>query len=112
MSIKRRVLSASLWSLVGGGGHQAISFFVFIYLARQLSPADIGLMAFAMVFLDVLAAVSRFGQVETLQRYVHLDDRVTSTAFWILTLGGTASFISVLLIASILRVSTDHSAVC
>jgi len=103
MNIKRRVLSASLWSLAGSGGQQAISFLLFIYLARELGPADIGLIALAIVFLDILGTMSRCGQVEALQRYANLEDRVTSTSFWLLTLGGTVSFLSILLIGFALR---------
>lgn len=110
MNIKRRILSASLWSLLGNGGQQAISFFLFIYLARQLSPVDVGLIALAMVFLDILASVSRCGQVDTLQRYVSLDDRVTSTSFWMLIVAGVASCMSVLLVGCALRAYPDHAA--
>ena len=81
MHLKRRMLSASLWSLLGNGGQQAITFVLFIYLARKLSPADVGLLAFAMLFLQILGNVTQCGQVETLQRYVNLDDRITSTSF-------------------------------
>ena len=111
MSIKRRLVSASLWSLAGTGGQQAISFFLFVYLARQLAPADIGLIALAVVFLDIFGAVSRCGQVEALQRYVDLDNRITSTSFWMLTFGGAASCLGILLIGFTLRGLPDYAAV-
>lgn len=108
MSIKRRVLSASLWNLAGAGGQQAISFFLFIYLARQLTPADIGLVALAIVCLDILASVSRCGQVEALQRYGNLDDRVTSTSFWILSATGAGSCLLILLLGGAFRSFPDQ----
>jgi PST family polysaccharide transporter len=111
VNIKRRVLSASLWSLAGTGGQQAISFFLFIYLARQLAPADIGLIALAVVFLDIVGAVSRCGQVEALQRYGNLDSRVTSTSFWMLALAGAASCLSILLAGFTFRAFPDRAAI-
>jgi O-antigen/teichoic acid export membrane protein len=110
MSIKRRVFSASLWSLAGNAGQQAITFLLFLYLARRLMPADIGLIALAVVFLDVFASVSRCGQVEALQRYVKLDDRLTSTSFWMLALSGTISCTSVALAGATLHAFPEHAA--
>ncbi len=109
MNLRRRVLSASIWSLAGSAGQQAISFLLFIYLARQLGPSDIGLVALAMVLLDIFGAVSRCGQVEALQRYADLDDRVTSTSFWMLTLGGAASCMLILLIGYTFRGFPDQT---
>lgn len=103
MTLKRRVFSASLWNLAGNSGQQIISFVIFIYLARQLSPADIGLIALAVVFLDILSDVSRCGQVETLQRHSDLDSRITSTSFWMLTVSGVASGLLVLIAGILLR---------
>jgi O-antigen/teichoic acid export membrane protein len=108
MNLKRRVLSASLWSLLGNGGHQLISFVLFIYLARKLSPADVGLLAFALVFVEILASLSRCGQVETLQRYVNLGDRITSTSFWILIVTGAVSCLSILIGGAALHSYPDY----
>lgn len=103
MTLKKRVFSASLWNLAGNSGQQIISFVIFIYLARQLSPADIGLIALAVVLLDILSDVSRCGQVETLQRKADLDGRITSTSFWMLATSGIASGLLVLLAGIWLR---------
>ncbi len=108
MNLKRRVLSASLWSLLGNGGQQMISFLLFIYLARKLSPADIGMIAFALIFVEIIASLSRCGQVETLQRYVNLDDRVTSTSFWMLIATGAVSCMLVLIGGTALRAYFDY----
>lgn len=88
MNLKRRVISGSMWSLVANGGEQLIAMLLFIYLARKLTPADIGMIALAMVFVDLLSFVTRFGQVEAVQRQSDLDDRTLSTSFWLLFAGG------------------------
>jgi O-antigen/teichoic acid export membrane protein len=89
MSLGRRAISASAWSLAGNGGRQLISFILFLFIARRLSPADIGLVAFAMILIDLLGFGSRLGQVEALQRRSDLSDRVRNTSFWLLVVTGT-----------------------
>jgi O-antigen/teichoic acid export membrane protein len=55
-----------------------------------VSPADVGLVAFAMIMVDVLGYWARIGQVETLQRQAEASDRLISTAFWMLAVAGIA----------------------
>ena len=88
MNLKKRVLFGSVWSLAANGGEQLIQLILFVYVARKLTPADIGLVALAMVFIDILAFVTRLGQVEAIQRQSSLDDRLLSTSFWLLAAGG------------------------
>jgi PST family polysaccharide transporter len=87
-NLKKRVISGSAWSLASNGGEQLIQLLLFVYVARKLTPADVGLIALAMVFIDVLSFVARFGQVETIQRQATLDDRSLSASFWLLAVGG------------------------
>lgn len=88
MNLKGHVFRGSLWSLFGSGGQQLISFLLFVYIARKLTPADVGLVAFAMVFVDVIGFAARWGQVEVLQRQPELSDRAASTSFWMLAAAG------------------------
>jgi PST family polysaccharide transporter len=88
VSLKRRTFFASLWSLLGSGGEQAIGLLLFIYVARKVTPADVGLIALAMVFIEILTFVARSGQVETIQRLPELDERTLSTSFWMLATSG------------------------
>jgi O-antigen/teichoic acid export membrane protein len=88
VSLKRRTFFASLWSLLGSGGEQAIALALFIYVARKVTPADVGLIALAMVFIEILSFVARSGQVETIQRLPELDERSLSTSFWMLAASG------------------------
>lgn len=88
MNLKRQAFIGSIWSLLSNGGRQAIAFVLFLFIARNVGPADIGLVALAMIVIDILNFVSRFGQVEALQRQPDLDDRLTSTSFWMLAIAG------------------------
>ena len=88
MNLKRNVFVSSLWSLCGSGGQQLISFLIFIYLARVLTPTDVGLVALGMVFVEVAGFISQLGQVPVLQREPELSDRTLSTSFWMLAATG------------------------
>ncbi|HEX3754783.1 MAG TPA: oligosaccharide flippase family protein, partial [Rhizomicrobium sp.] len=97
---KRKVLSASLWTLVGNAGQQLISFFLFIYLTRALTVEDFGLMGLAVAFIDVISLLGRFGQVEALQQRETLSRETASTAFWILLVIGLGSLMAICLLAT------------
>ena len=87
-NLKRRIFTGSLWSLIGNGAQQLHRHSAPI--ARHLTPADVGLVGLAMVFVEILSFGSRWGQVEVLQRQPNLSDRMLSTSFWLLTAGGLA----------------------
>ena len=89
--LKRRAFVGSVWSLLSTGGRQAIAFVLFIFIARKIGPADIGLIAVAMIVIDIVGFASRFGQVEALQRQADLSDRLASTSFWMLAVAGPAT---------------------
>lgn len=88
MNLKRQVLFGSLWNAMGSSGQQLISFALFLFIARHVTPADLGIIALALIFVDILGYVSRWGQVETLQRQPELTDKTASTALWMLSVGG------------------------
>lgn len=49
--------SASLWAMAGSLGTRGLSFLFFLFIARSLSPAELGIMAMALavsVFADAL----------------------------------------------------------
>ena len=88
MNLKRQAFIGSIWSLLSNGGRQAIAFVLFLFIARHIGPADIGLIALVMIVIDIVGYISRFGQIEALQRQPDLDDRLTSTSFWMLAVAG------------------------
>jgi len=91
-NLKRQIASGSFWVLLGTGGQQLINFLVFIAIARVLDPGIVGVVAFAVIGIDVTSYICKFGQVETLQRdQAHSQARL-STAFWLTaTLGLVAT---------------------
>ncbi len=107
-NLKQQAFVGSVWSLLSNGGRQLIAFGLFIFIARNLTPADIGLVALAMIVIDIMGFVSRFGQVEALQRQKDIDDRLINTSFWLLAFAGPLT--SVLVIAGVAAFSGWMSA--
>lgn len=109
MSLKRQIAKGSLWVLLGGGGQQLIGFVVFIYIARVLNPAVVGIVAFAVIAIDLAGFISRWGQIEVITREVAPSPKLLATSFWIsATIGAGA--MAVLLIASlVMRVNSDNA---
>jgi PST family polysaccharide transporter len=110
MDLKRKVVSGSLWSLLGSGGQRSSKFQHLLYLARRSGASDNGRVELEMVFLSIFRTLSRFGQIETLQRYQELDDRVVSTSFWMLLGSGAASCAVIAAIAVALSASGAYAA--
>ena len=109
-NLKRRIFTGSLWSLIGNGSQQLIGIFLFIYIARHLTPADVGLVGLAMVVIEILSYASRWGQVEVLQGHPDLDDRMMSTSFWLLTVGGLGTTLIVAGAAQVVAVALPAQA--
>lgn len=102
MTLKRQIAKGSLWVLLGGGGQQLISFIIFIYVARLLNPEVLGVVAFAVIAVELAGYVARWGQVEILQR-----EQGEATAFWISNAMGVLASLVILVIAGIVGMRPD-----
>lgn len=80
----RLAAKASGWTALGNGSQQIVSFLVFIYLARVLTPAEFGLMALAAALVDLMTVFGRFGQVEALMQKGDVEKAPCSTSFWLI----------------------------
>lgn len=75
--------SASFWAVAGGAGTRGISFLVFLLIARQLSPADMGVMAIAMAFGLFMDALNELGMPDQIVRFKGRDtDAFVHSVFW------------------------------
>lgn len=81
-SLAKTAAVAVVWSVAASFGTQAVSFLVFVVLARQLTPLEFGVVALASVFLDLLTLIGRGGLTEVLIQRTTLDEEDKSTAFW------------------------------
>jgi PST family polysaccharide transporter len=82
LSLKRQAISGAAWAAADTCGRQAVSFLVFVVLARLLTPGDLGLFALILVFYAVMQCLVDDGIGETLVQRAALDPAHLSTAFW------------------------------
>lgn len=76
--------SASLWAVAGGAGTRGISFVVFLLVARELTPADMGVMAIAMAFALFMDAINELGMPDQVVRFKGDDaDVFVHSVFWL-----------------------------
>jgi O-antigen/teichoic acid export membrane protein len=56
---------STAWMSLAASGSSIVSFFIFIVLSRLLNPEDIGLVAFALIFMELgkIIISSGFSQV-------------------------------------------------
>ena len=58
---QHQVVVALFWSLAQNWGGRALSFVLFLVLARLLNPADFGLAALVAFILLLLSSIAEFG---------------------------------------------------
>lgn len=100
MNLKKQMFASSTWTLTGNAGQQLLSFVIFIYLARLLSPEDFGFFALAAAFTDIAEMLVRWGQGSVLIQRRTIDDRIMSTAFWIVVALGIATALLMILMSA------------
>lgn len=81
MSLKQQAISGIIWSLIQRWGSQAITFIVFLLLARLLEPQAFGLVALATVFLTFVQVFTDQGFWDAIVQRRDLDPEHLDTAF-------------------------------
>ncbi len=81
-TLKSQAIHGTIWTLLGSGGQQVFSFVIFMLLARTLGAADFGIMAIAVVFIDILSTTTRAGLTEVVIQRQNLTEDAKNTAFW------------------------------
>jgi O-antigen/teichoic acid export membrane protein len=91
--LKRKTFGSVVWTVARIGTDQVSAFLVFVFLARLLTPHDMGLFALALAFLELGRLVATGGFPEAVIREERLDRDLLDTVFWanlgfaLLTLG-------------------------
>jgi O-antigen/teichoic acid export membrane protein len=80
--IKHKFTTSSIWVIVGRGSTNLAGFLIFAILARLLEVAELGFVAFAMIFIEVTRPLALAGFPQALIQRPDWDDVVASTAFW------------------------------
>jgi len=99
----RQVLSAFGWSFVQTWGSQFTNLVVFIVLARLLEVRDIGLVAFALVFIYAGQSFALSGVSDALIQKKNLSQETMSAVFWLNMLIAAALALGLFLVAPLLQ---------
>lgn len=81
MTVADRSFGAAKWVAVSTIGNVAFSFVVFLVLARLLQPAEFGLVAVAVVFIDIFLIVTRGGLPDYVVQRNEISKSLVDTAF-------------------------------
>lgn len=77
-----RIASATFWSLLERFGAKAARFILGIILARLLAPADFGVFALALVFVELASTLANSGMSSVVVQRQNLSEPDMDTAFW------------------------------
>ena len=104
MSLNKKILSSSIWSLIGNSSYQLSGLIIFVVLSRILTPVDFGTAALAIVFVELTSVLVRFGLVEVVVRNLESEnDHIENNAFIATFLLGLATSLFFLIAAPYLE---------
>lgn len=79
---KSVVARSASWVLIRSLIDQAFRFVLFVFLSRLLKPAEFGIFALSMVFVDLARVFPATGWGDTIIRAKKVDQVLISTIFW------------------------------
>ncbi len=83
-----KFLGGVAWGMGGAAGQTLFQLLVFIILARELNPAEFGIVAIATAVIDLLNFVGRGGIAEVLIQRKELDRRTINAGFFASLISG------------------------
>jgi O-antigen/teichoic acid export membrane protein len=83
MTLKKNLGKSTLWMSFAATGNSAISFIIFIVLSRILSATDIGLVAFALIVVEIGKIIVNAGFSQAIVQRTDWDNSYASTCFYL-----------------------------
>lgn len=83
MSLKHHFGTSTAWMSAAASGNSLISFVIFIMLSRLLAPEDIGLVAFALIVVELGKILVNAGLSQAIVRHTDWDNRYSATGFYL-----------------------------
>jgi O-antigen/teichoic acid export membrane protein len=83
MNYKSTFGKSTAWMSLAAGGSSIVSFFIFIVLSRLLNPEDIGLVAFALIFMELGKIIISSGFSQVIIQKREWDNDFASTCFYL-----------------------------
>jgi PST family polysaccharide transporter len=82
MSVSKRFVVSSAFMILGTGANNIVALAVFVIIARLVDPATIGIVFFALIFVE-LARITVFGGLpDAIIQRSEWDERTASTCFF------------------------------
>jgi len=82
-NVKKKAVSATLWSVVRIGVDQVFSFVVFVVIARLLGPVEVGLFSLGMIVAELGRIFATSGFSDAVTKAGEDDEEIVSrVAFW------------------------------
>jgi O-antigen/teichoic acid export membrane protein len=104
MSLKRDFATGVVWSVIGNGANNLISFVVFAIIANVVSPTELGVASFAIVLVELGRLVNTAGIPELLIQRPRWDDDYAAVAFWVnIALAAVLTLVSCAAVAPIIE---------
>ncbi len=100
MNLKKRLGSSTAWMSLAASGNSVISFIIFIVLSRILTPSDIGLVAFALIVVEIGKIIVNGGFSQAVIQKAEWDDGYASTCFYLNILFSIIVTLAVIFIAA------------
>ncbi len=83
MNLKQNLGKSTAWMSLAATGNSLISFIIFIVLSRILDAADIGLVAFALIVVEIGKLIVNAGISQAVVQHSAWDNTYASTCFYL-----------------------------
>lgn len=83
MSLKQQMSNSTAWMSLAASGMSLVSFLVFIIISRLLSPAEIGLAAFAILVVEAGKIIINGGISQAIVKRSDWDEDFASSCFYL-----------------------------
>lgn len=83
MTLKKQLGRSTAWMSAAATGNSIASFIIFIVLSRLLEPKDIGIVAFALIIVEVGKIIVNAGFPQAIVRHSIWDQTYSSTCFYL-----------------------------
>src|SRR5690606_37814551 len=83
MTLKQRLGRSTVWMSAAASGNSVVSFLILIVLSRILTPAQIGLVAFALIVVDPGKIIVNAGFPQAIVQRQLWDNIYASTCFYL-----------------------------
>ncbi|ENO14785.1 lipopolysaccharide biosynthesis protein [Marinobacter nanhaiticus D15-8W] len=83
MDLKKRLGYSTIWMSIGATGTSITSFVVFVVISRLLTPAEIGLVAFTLILVDIGKLIANAGLGKAIVQDPECGETFASTCFYL-----------------------------